>query len=472
MRRKATTNNISTTTIINRDVTDFFNTDYKEWAKSVVEERALPSVIDGFKPTARKVVHAALTGSLKDGKLYKLLALSGDSMKLSLYSHGDMSLNSVIVNLCKEFNDNLNPLESDSQVGTLRDPDSAGSPRYLYVKHSKWIDIIYKTDYNLLNFVFEEGQYVEPEHYLPIIPTVLCKNNIGVAVGYAMHNISYSPVDVTNACIEYLKTDKISKTIIYPYIKGIDNENAWEHDTDKDGNPVWVCKGEFDCNEVKDKMTVTALPYDVTFDSFEKLLTKFEETGFIKSWTNLSEGENIKYEITFSKGQLKKLTKTPDAADKLVQKFKLVKVVPTDLLWMLDENKKLVYFDGIYAIIKYFCSYRLSIYKERKRRTVKALEEKYSSNSDMCQFIKNIINGTLKISNRSKADIKKDMDKLSLPITLLSTPMAKLTKEEVAALEKENDNIKKELEYIKATPEKDMYLDDLNKLKKEISKLF
>lgn len=439
---------------------------------SVVEERALPSVIDGFKPAARKVVHAAITGSLKDGKLYKLLALSGDSMKLSLYSHGDMSLNSVIVNLCKEFSDNLNPLESDSQVGTLRDPDSAGSPRYLYVKHSRWMDTVYKTDYGLLNFVFEEGQYVEPEHYLPIIPAVLCRNNIGVAVGYAMHNISYSPVDVTNACIEYLKSGKISKTIICPYIKGIDNETMWRRDTDKDGNAVWVCEGKFDCNKARDKMTVVSLPYDVTFDSFEKLLTKFEESGFIKSWTNLSEGESINYEITFNKGQLKKLVQTPDATRKLAQKFKLIKTAPSDLLWMLDKDKKLVYFNDIYDIVKYFCSYRLSIYKERKKRTVKALEDKYSANSDMCRFIKRIIDGTLKISNRPKTAVKADMDKLSLPVSLLSTPMAKLTKEEVSALENENADIKRELDYIKATTEKDMYLDDLNKLKRTISKLF
>ena len=71
-----------------------------------------------------------------------------------------------------------------------------GSPRYLYVKHSKYMDLIYKTDYDLLDFVFEEGQYVEPMTYLPIIPTVLCKNNIGVAVGYSMHNQAYNPLDI------------------------------------------------------------------------------------------------------------------------------------------------------------------------------------------------------------------------------------------------------------------------------------
>ena len=67
------------------------------------------------------------------------------------------------------------------------------------------MDLIYKTDYDLLDFVFEEGQTVEPMTYLPIIPTVLCKNNIGVAVGYSMHNQAYNPIDIIEACKDYME---------------------------------------------------------------------------------------------------------------------------------------------------------------------------------------------------------------------------------------------------------------------------
>lgn len=466
------TTNKSTETVTTKSITEFFNTDYKDWAKSVVEERAIPSVIDGFKPTARKVVHASIIGSLKDGKLYKLLALSGDSMKLSLYSHGDASLNSVIVNLCKDFSDNLNPIESDSQVGTLRDPDSAGSPRYLYVRHSKWMELIYKADYNLLNFVFEEGQYVEPENYLPIIPSVLCKNNIGVAVGYAMHNISYSPIDVCDACIEFLKSGKVKNTEIRPYIRGIDSINWKKVSDEESNNEYWTCKGVWSFNLSKDKMIVTNLPYDMTFDNFEKLLTKYEESGYIKSWTNLSHDSTLNYEIQFNKGTLRKATKTKDWESKFVNKFKLIKVVPNDLLWLLDENKNLTYYNNIYEIICYFCDYRLGIYKERKKRLVKILEEKEKSNSDLCKFIKLVISGKLKIRNRTKSEIKEDMDKEMLNLPLLNTPMSKLTKEEYEALQNENKKISEELDYIKNTSEKDMYINDLKSLRKELVKEF
>jgi len=453
-----------------RTITNFLNTEYLNYAFSVLEERAIPSVIDGFKPGARKIMHASLAGTTKDGKLYKLLALSGDAMRVSLYSHGDASLNSTIVNMCKTFNDNLNPLESDSQVGSLRDPDSAGAPRYLYVKHSKYMDLIYKTDYDLLDFIFEEGQYVEPMTYLPIIPTVLCKNNIGVAVGYSMHSQAYDPIDIIDACKDVLnsradKKDKI-KTVIHPYIKGIKKSN-WVYE-----EGAWFNNGEWKLNQSKDLMNVTDLPADVSYEDFEKLLNKFEDEDYIKSWKNKSVDGGVNYEITFPKKQLAIEMKRDRSGKRIANKFKLIKQLPEDLLWLLDENHKLKYFQNKNEVVEYFVNYRLGIYTERKKKLVKILEERIKKNDELVKFIELVCKGKLKIRNRAKAKIKVDMDGYKLPMELISTPMSKCTIEERDELLKQNEAMKKELEYIKITSEKQMYLNDLNNLRKELEKDF
>ena len=453
-----------------RTITNFLNTEYLNYAFSVLEERAIPSVIDGFKPGARKIMHASLAGTTKDGKLYKLLALSGDAMRVSLYAHGDASLNSTIVNMCKYFNDNLNPLESDSQVGSLRDPNSAGAPRYLYVKHSKYMDLIYKTDYDLLDFVSEEGQNVEPMTYLPIIPTVLCKNNIGVAVGYSMHNQAYNPIDIITACQEVIKSrsdkkDKIT-TQIRPYLRGIKQSN-WKFE---DGN--WYNYGEWKFNQSKDLMIVTDLPADVSYEDFEKLLNKFEDESYIKNWKNRSVDGGVNYEITFPKKQLAVEMKKDRSGKRLANKFKLIKMLSSDLLWLLDENHKLKNFQNKNEVIEYFVNYRLTIYTERKKKLVKILEERIKKNDELVKFITLVCNGKLKIRNRSKKDIKIDMDVQKLPMELISTPMSKVTIEERDELLKQNEEMKNKLEYIKKTTEKQMYLNDLANLKKEIEKDF
>lgn len=453
-----------------RTITNFLNTEYLNYAFSVLEERAIPSVIDGFKPGARKIMHASLAGTTKDGKLYKLLALSGDAMRVSLYAHGDASLNGTIVNMCKYFNDNLNPLESDSQVGSLRDPNSAGAPRYLYVKHSKYMDLIYKTDYDLLDFIFEEGQYVEPMTYLPIIPTVLCKNNIGVAVGYSMHNQAYNPIDIITACQEVIKSrsdkkDKIT-TQIRPYLRGIKQSN-WKFE---DGN--WYNYGEWKFNQSKDLMIVTDLPADVSYEDFEKLLNKFEDESYIKNWKNRSVDGGVNYEIIFPKKQLAVEMKKDRSGKRLANRFKLIKMLSSDLLWLLDENHKLKYFQNKNEVVEYFVNYRLTIYTERKKKLVKILEERIKKNDELVKFITLVCNGKLKIRNRSKKDIKIDMDVQKLPMELISTPMSKVTIEERDELLKQNEEMKNELEYIKKTTEKQMYLNDLANLKKEIEKDF
>lgn len=452
-------------TLTNKNISEFLNTDYLQFAFSVIEDRALPSVIDGFKPAARKVVHAALAGSTKDGKLYKLLALSGDAMRVSLYAHGDASLNSVIVGLCKPFIDNLNPLESDSQVGTIRDPNACGAPRYLYVKHSKYMDLIYKTDIDLTEQIFEEGQYVEPICYYPIIPTVLCKNNQGIAIGYAMHNQAYNPIDIIDACLELLKSNKELKefnTSIRPYVKGTKQDN-WKFEEGK-----WYSYGEWKMNKSKDLFTITDLPADVSYEGFEKLLNKLVDTQYMKDWKNLSQDGNIVYECQFFKGQLNKLCKGKNGEISIVNKLKLIKQVPDDLLWLLDEHHKLKHFNNKYDVVRYFVNYRLSIYTERKKKLVKILEQKYKENSDLVKFIELVCKGKLKIRNRAKADIKSDMDGYSLPFSLISTPMSKVTIEERDELLKQNEEIKKQLEYIKNTTEKQMYINDLQSLRKEL----
>lgn len=453
-----------------KKITSFLNNEYKEYSRYTVEERALPSVCDGFKPGARKIMHAAFVGCLKDNKIHKLLALSGEAMNISQFSHGDASLNASIVTLSKSFISNLNPLEIDGQGGSLRDPDAAGSPRYLYIKKSKYMDKIFKTDYDLLEYVFDEGMYLEPKQYFPIIPTVLTSMTMGIANGYSFHTMAYNPIDIIDACVDVLKAnankkDKI-KTVLRPYLRNIKQEN-WKFSDGK-----WWNYGEWKTNQAKDLLTVTDLPCDVSYEDFEKLLNRLVDKEYIKSYKNLSKDGNINYEITFPKKQLAVEMKRDRTGNRIANTFKLIKEVPDDLLWFLDENHKLKYFENKNAVIEYFVNWRLTIYAERKKKLVKILEQRYKENSDLVRFIELVCKGKLKIRNRSKKDIKIDMDGFKLPIALISTSMSKCTIEERNELLKQNEEIKKELDYIKNTSEKEMYLNDLNNLKNDIGKDF
>ena len=449
-----------------RDISSFLNEEYRDYSLYCAMERCTPSLIDGFKLTQRKILHSAFKGACKSGNLVKMLNLTGDTLKETLYAHGDGSLNGCIVGLGQEFDDALPPLYIEGQSGSLRDQDAVASPRYLYVKLNKYAQL-YKTDYDLLEFLNEEGQSIEPKYYLPIIPTVLCRKAIGLAPGYRFNTMSYNPIDLIDACIYHINGKEF--VLPRPYINGIKQSN-WNYIIPPEGNAYWENKGEWQYNFSKDKMIITDLPYDMGYDDFEKLLNKYIESGFIKDWFNYSEGNTIHYEVIFEKGKLKKEAGKTDVH--LPNKFKLIKKVPENQLYVLDENNKVRYFETPSELIKYFAEFRLGIYNDRKTRLLKVLNERLTSNSDMCRFIDLIIRGELKINNRPKADIKVDMKSHKLPDSLISTPISKLTKEEYEALLKENEEIKREIEYITKTTIEQMYLKDLKDLRKELASDF
>lgn len=459
--------------ITNRTISDFLDKEYRGYSQYVIANRCCPSLIDGFKTGARKIMHAAMKGALKNGETKKVTNLAGETMNYALYQHGDSSLNGTIITLSQEFDFNLNPLFIDGQNGSLRSQEAA-SPRYLYVRHSKYTPI-WKTDYDLLEYEEEEGQEVEPKYYLPIIPVLLCQRQEGMAPGYKFSNMSYNPVDIIDACSEVLNSKKteniLEKFVIHPYIRDIKKKN-WKLETDENGNTNWVNYGEFKWDEKRKEITITDLTYDMTFDNFEKLLNKLVEKDEIKDWKNLSNGNDIQYKIDCKKGKWASTLKGKLINKKIEMRFKLRKVVPDDLLWVIDENKKVKHFITPQESIEYFVKFRLTKYTDRKKRLVKILEEKLKKNDELVKFIELVCNGKLKIRNRSKADIKIDMNSYKLPMDLISTSMSKVTIEERDELLKQNEDIRKELDYIKKTSEKQMYLNDLQDLRKYIEKDF
>jgi DNA topoisomerase II len=450
-----------------RTISDFLDNEYKDYTFYVVLNRACPSLIDGFKTGARKIMHASFKGSLKNGDTKKVTNLAGETMNYSLYQHGDSSLNGTIITLSQDFAFNLNPLYVDGQNGSLRSQDAA-SPRYLYVRHSKYTPI-WKVDSDILEYEEEEGQMVEPKYYLPIIPIVICQRQQGMAPGYAFSTMSYNPIDVIDACKEVLTSKKekpLDNMVIHPYIRCIKKKN-WKFE-----DSAWVNYGEFKWDEKKRAIFVTDLPYDIDFDTFDKLLDKLVENGDIKDWANHSTGDAIEYKIDCRKGKWATTLKGKTANSKIEHKLKLKKVVPNDLLWVVDENKKIRHFNHIKGLIEYFVNFRLTKYTDRKKLLIKNLSDQLSKNDELVKFIELVCKGKLKIRNRSKADIKADMKSHSLSIELISTPMSKVTIEERDELLKQNETLRKNLEYIKKTSEKQMYIDDLNNLRKDLEKDF
>ena len=186
-----------------KSVSQFLDQDYAAYGMYTLENRAIPSVIDGFKPTQRKIIFIAdkvWKGS--NDKPLKIFQLGGRIAADAHYHHGDGSLNGAIIGMAQSFKNSLPLLDEVGQFGSLRSPE-AGAPRYISTKLTPNFRLLYK-DFELLTSQIEEGNEIEPKYFLPIIPTVLLNGSSGIAVGFATNILNRNPAQLIEACTKVL----------------------------------------------------------------------------------------------------------------------------------------------------------------------------------------------------------------------------------------------------------------------------
>ena len=120
-------------------------------------------------------------------------------------------------------------------------------------------------DFELLESKMEEGIPVEPNFFLPIIPTVLLNGSSGIAVGYSTNILNRNPIDLIDACLDFLKGKKVKE--LKPWFSEFDGVFT----RDKDNPNRWIVSGKYvvvNTTTVK----VTELPPSVTFEKYEEYL--------------------------------------------------------------------------------------------------------------------------------------------------------------------------------------------------------
>ena len=444
-----------------RTVTSFFDKEYLDYARYVVENRAIPSCIDGLKPTQRKVVYIAnkiwKTGNEKPMKLFQL---AGRVASEAFYHHGNTSLESSMVGMAQKFKNSFPLLEGVGQFGSLRSP-AAGAPRYISAKLHPNFRLLYQ-DFDLLENKIEEGEKIEPAFFLPIVPTVILNGTSGIAVGFATNILNRNPKDVVDACISTLNNKKMK--VLAPWIQ----EFKGTFTRDLENPKTWKIKGQYQIINTT-TIKITAIPPNYTYERYEEILNLLQEKGIITSYDDNSS-ETIEYILKFRRSVLNSLVSSEGKLERTLR----LNTQETENLTTLDENGKLKIFDKAEDIVKHFVGVRLGWYQTRKDYLIDKTEKQLSLVTNKARFIKDIIDGKLKINNVPKEKIVTYLKTNAYDTVhgsydyLLSMAIHSLTKERYEKLLLEKEGCIIALKTLKATDPKEMYLGDLKKLKLSI----
>jgi DNA topoisomerase-2 len=447
-----------------RPIEDFFDNEYLGYSRHVVENRAIPSVIDGFKPSQRKIAFVAnrvfKTGGEKPLKVFQL---AGRIASEAFYHHGGGSLEAAITTMTQEFKNSMPIFQGIGQFGSLRSPE-AGAARYIGVKFNDNFRLLYK-DFDLVDPQHEEGEEIEPKFFLPIIPTVLLNGGSGIAVGFATNILNRHPLDLIDACMDALDGKKIRD--LRPWIKGFHGT----FDRSPDSPRSWSIKGSY---TVKNTSTVevTEIPPSFTYEKYESYLDGLVEKGVLSSYDDHSS-DRVHYVLKFPRTNLAELQKKNKLDDVLK-----MREGEGENLTTLDENGKLKVFERAEEIVDYFVGFRLGYYGKRKARLLADLTRQIDLLDAKSRFIDAVIKGRIVVANEKKPDIIKAIEKESIPKQdesydfLLGMPIWSLTYEKYVELQKKLDETTKERDRVTKTSPEDFYRQDLKDLRKQVQKVY
>lgn len=432
-----------------RTIKSLIDKEYKDYSKYVVYQRAIPYIMDGFKPTARKIFHIMLTSGKQ---LTKVSAINGAVIKDANYHHGDCS--GTIVNMTQEFagSNNLPYFLPKGNFGTKIMPNSAAAPRYIFSKFNPLMHSIYK-DLDLCpkNSDLENP---EPEYYLPILPMVLVNGARGIAVGYATEIQPRNPIDIINQIRRTLNGEY--PEYITPYFHGYKGE------VEKTEDGVYMY-GSFDIVNNKE-IVIDEIPLGWNIESYTDLIHKLQDAGIVKDYKDKTSAD-WKFQI--------KLSKTIDFDNDAWQFFKLITKLSENIV-LIDPDGKLKIYDSVEQVIFDFVNYRLKYYEIRRLKKIETLQFDIDMLLAKIRFIEN--NYIDEVKSKTKKEIYDFLiehnftkDQIS---HCLNLPLYRFTTDEVLKSRDKVIEHQKELDWYNLITPTELYKNDLDEAEKEIKKFY
>lgn len=438
--------------------------------------RSLPNVYDGLKISQRKVLYSSFKRNLQEE--IRVSQLSGYVSETSFYHHGEASLHGTIIKMAQDFvgSNNINLLMPNGAFGSrLLGGKDSGSPRYINSCLSPICKYIFNEhDSSVLNYLEEDGQRIEPEHYMPIIPLLLVNGCHGIGTGYSTKVLCYNPHDIITYLLNNVREVK-NDIQFMPYYKGFKGKVLAD---EKDENKFYFYGTFYRKNDKV--IVVTELPIGVwTTPYYEKLLKllKKKQNDIINVDNTYITESKIHIEVTFrNKSTLDEYMK--NEGEKIYNELYLKKSIKNNLNFVINQCHVRT-FHSIQEIMNVFYEKRMEFYEKRKNFMLQKLEKDIRDISIRVSFIKGYLSDHIILKNQLKNDIvDKALNYINEHnvyrceanevINILNGKITTLTKEKIDKLCQKENEMRVSLNELKNTTIENMYENDLLELLKKL----
>ena len=428
-------------------------------------QRSIPSLCDGLKPSERKILYGCFKKNLREE--IKVAQLVGYISEHTAYHHGEQSLSGTIVAMAQNFvgSNNINLLMPNGQFGTRNKggKDSA-SPRYIFTELNKVTRHIFnQNDSPLMDYIFEEGQKIEPKWYLPIIPMILVNGCEGIGTGWRSQIPCFNPHEIVESLKSKLKGNGFIE--IQPWYKGYQGEII--KNPSKEGN--YIVKGKYHWSEEEpNKVIITEIPIKKWTEDYKYFLQELmgiemlnkdnddKKKGKKKKKEDGEENKKKKKEIiiedlrenhTYNRVcfevTLKEdyVSKFKNDEELFIKTFNLTTSLNINNMVLFSPEGKLKKYNSIEEILDTFYKLRLEYYHIRKDYMISVLKKEVATLSNKARFIKMVIEDELIIKKKKRVILVNELYDLKFDTqTMLNNIKMKTKEEKNAEIELQNNN--------------------------------
>ena len=208
--------------IVDLDLSTEMRTSFLEYAYSVIYARALPDARDGLKPVQRRILFQMDRMGLRPDRPHvKSSRVVGDVMG-RLHPHGDTAIYEALVRLAQPFTMRLPLIDGHGNFGSLDDGPAA--PRYTEARlAASALALTADLDEDTVDFAPNyDYTLTEPEVLPAAFPNLLVNGAAGIAVGMATNMPPHNLVEVVAAARHLLTHPDASLEELMAFVPGPD----------------------------------------------------------------------------------------------------------------------------------------------------------------------------------------------------------------------------------------------------------
>ncbi|WP_430295055.1 DNA gyrase/topoisomerase IV subunit A [Sinomonas sp. B1-1] len=444
------------------DVAEEMETSFLEYAYSVIYSRALPDARDGLKPVQRRILYMMSEMGLRPDRGHVKSARVVGEVMGKLHPHGDAAIYDAMVRLAQDFALRLPLIDGHGNFGSLDDGPAAA--RYTEARMAAAsLALTDSLDEDVVDFVPNyDNQLTQPEVLPAAFPNLLVNGTTGIAVGMATNMVPHNLTEVVAAAQLVIANPDATLEEVMEIVPGPDLPSGGRivgldgiRDAYRTGRGSFKTRAKVTVEQVSARRTglvVTELPYMV---GPEKVIEKIKDAVGSKKLAGISDVTDL----TDRKHGLRLVIEVKNGFNPQAVLAQLYRYTPLEdsfginNVTLVDGQPQTL---GLLGLLRVYVDHRLSVVRRRTAFRLGKRKDRLHLVEGLLVAIMDIdeVIQIIRTSDEASAARERLMSIYDLTEVqanyILELRLRQLTKYSRIELEKEQDELRREIAELEA----------------------